>query len=1723
MTEMTFECILERIVKDNNISNTKREQGTLFERVIKKILQVEPRFKNEYKEVYLWSEFNIKFGVDSGDMGIDLMALTHDEKWVSIQCKCFDIKRELYQNDLKNFLGINNITKANREIFSDISQKLIFCTCKNISSNVYEAIDRAKSSTSDAKIYDFYALQSLDIDWQNFQIEDLNALKTNTKKELRDYQKDALKAIKESFITRGEQRAKIIMACGTGKSLLSIRTIDELVANNELALFLAPSLALINQMLMEFFYESKSESYKLFAVCSDKKVGSNISEDMDSKDMIIPVISNPQDLSNRITAYQSKCKVIIFSTYNSIDIVIEAQKIFSKEFKLVICDEAHRTAGAQKLDSEGNKKEISFWQKVHYSDNINAKHRLYMTATPRIYSEKAKEKLDTIAKKSQSEDLMLFSMDDKTIFGDEIYKLTFDKAISLGILSDYRVIISFISEESLNEILADATHAKENPNLSFEDAGKMVSLVKALKKEHTFLIDENGIMENEHLDKAPMRRAVCFHSSIKNSKFVTANFYKVSQDIAPKHIDGNDNANIKYQKLQWLKEDDEKYQCKILNNAKCLTEGIDVPNLDAVAFFDPRDSVVDTVQAVGRAIRKSENKKYGYIILPIVLSDEEIKDYEKTIKSTKFKGIWKVLKALRSHDERLIDEARINEVVITSLSTSSDLKDLPEATLFPLEALFSGIKNAIPKQLGDLQYWETYANKVGDIMQKLISRIEHLIDTRDDIATLFSRFCNALRANLNSSFDTSEAITLIAQHIITKPIFNHIFPHLDFASFDKVACELENLYTELDKLGLSAEIKDLEKFYTSIQKNAEYAQSDKSKQDLIRNLYDSLFKSAFKKTQEKLGIVYTPIEVVDFIIHSVQYALNKHFGKSLGDKGIHIYDPFTGTGSFITRLIQSGLLDSNLAHKYENEIWANEITLLGYYIAQINITATYHKQILSLHSPSIARGDSTLSPSLAEGDKGGGYDSTQNTPDSSLTQSQNATPQYKLLDNLLFTDTFNTYTHDTKGFKGQGDLLSTIEYLKANFTKIQELKQTDFKVIFGNPPYSANQKRANDNNANITYEALEQRVQDTYIAKSISTYKGKVYDTLKMAIRYASDRIENTGIVAFVTNSSFINSESDDGLRACLEAEFDYIYIFNLRGNQRTSGELSRKEGGKIFDSGSRTPVAISLFIKCDDTSSLRGAQSEASATKQSTKAECAKAKIFYYDIGDYLDRQTKLNIIQNFRSIEGIERQSKWQIIHPNKDYDWINQRDYSYLDFMPLGDIKTKLKNLQRDSKGKLQLEVFKIYSQGILTSRDAWCVNFSLSNLESNMRFMIDNYNKEVAKKETDSTYKPTMDKSKINWSRALTNDFNKKLKFDFNDNGLIVSSHYRPFTKCHLYLAKHFNEMLYQMPQIYPTPQTKDINILDCGVETEAFIKDFYQTHRYLPNLTICISGIGSSKDFSTIITNQISEYALLNNSQCFPLHYYESDCFKPSKDISTYYRKDAIRDEALHAIQGIYKDSNITKESIFYYIYALLNHNGYKQKYKDNLSKMLPRIPFTKDFWAYKKLGRELANLHLEYESFAKCSRALAIPKDKISLFSGIFGTNSEAKSKDLLSELEPKDFTIKKMAFEKKGQKDIIIFNDKIAIVNIPPKAYNYIVNGKSAIEWIMERYQVKIDKDSGIKNDPNLYECKSGALAGLNGGKYALYLLLSVIEMSAQSVEIIEAISELDFSEVEK
>lgn len=1714
-----FDTILSNIVKSQD---TKTKQGRMFENLIKQILLQAPLFKDTYDftEVYLWSEFSDVFGLHKGDDGIDIMAKTDDNLWVAVQCKAIDPATTLnfHTHKIDKFIS-HHYADINADF--PISQKLIFHTAKDTSKDFGAQINKARTPQCDIKIYGYNDLcEKLGIDWSAFDIQRMQDsvanLKLIAKKALRPHQKQALDSIKAHFLESNNPRAKVIMPCGTGKSLLAIHAIDSILQDSDIALFLAPSLALTNQMIEEFTKEAK-HSYKIFAVCSDSKVGTKVKkdseEDIESSELCIPPTTSPKALAEAINKHSGggnyDTRIVIFSTYQSIDVIIQAQsglssqdklfggvyEGFKRPFTLVINDEAHRTAGFQRLDSQGKeKKEISVWNKTHDDSLLQATYRLYMTATPRIYGEKAKET-------TKEHELLLFSMDDEQIFGQEIYRLRFDEAITQGLLCDYRVLISFMSEEYLASFVNKKSQAQEKSHIALEDAGKMVGVYNALRKQNMFFITADGKSQEAFSDdKTPMKRAIAFHSSIKNSKFVTKNFCSIDSVLKYKdiiqHIDGNDNAAIKADRLHWLAKEDPDVPFKILSNAKCLTEGIDVPSLDAVAFFDPRDSVVDIVQAVGRAMRKAPDKKYGYIILPIVLSDEEIKNYDSTLKNTKFKGVWRVLKALRSHDERLVDEARINEV-LSVVSESYELQ-MPETGLFSLSELVSEMKNAVPKNLGDLEYWESYAKKVGEIIHAIILRLESLLRDNASIQKLFENFCKALQANVNASFEQNEALHLIAQHITLKPIFDSLFPNIKFSEFDKVSQELSKLYDNLLDFGLDSQTKELEKFYESVRSNVAYAQSDKSRQDLIKNLYDTLFKSAFKKTQEKLGIVYTPLEVVDFIIHSVAYALTKHFGKNLSDSDVHICDPFAGTGTFITRLIQSGLLDSNLEYKYKNELWANEITLLAYYIAQINITSTYHERL------------SQITKSHQDG--------------------------YTLLDNLLFTDTFNTYTPESRGFaipqsKREAQDMTKMNYLAHNYAKIQEFKATPFKIIIANPPYSESQTSANDNNQNESYPYLEQRILDTYRAKSLATStRNANYDSYKMAIRYASDRIESSGIIGLVTNASFIDGNSDDGLRACLEEEFSYIYIFNLRGNQRTSGETSRKEGGKIFDSGSRAPIAISIFIK----------------KPQNDDKTNRKAEIYYYDIGDYHDRQTKLNIIQNLKSIESME--SIFTRITPNKDYDWINQRDYSFMAYIPLGHRDTKLKSLPiQKPTPKIDpqvlesgyIDIFEIFSQGVITGKDSWSFNFSKQKLSENIQLSLQTYNAERELLYKNSSHELCSDLTKISWTGGLREKAQSNKEMFFKPQNIKVCL-YRPFQKAYLYYDNGYNHSHYQMDKIYPFDN--------------------------LNNIAISLTDRGSSKEFSALASRYIHERHFVANAQSFPLYYYEriesSQAQKGSGTQSTidftteakqnldspqsggmdieqntayFRRKDAIRDEALQRFQEVYNDSTITKEAMFYYIYALLNHPVYKEKYRDNLSKMIPRIPFVKDFWGLEAKGRELANLHLNYEGYAKECESLRVfaclAQDVKDLSLALTDPTLLTQGIDIcsvaqagLETLGDEDFTITKLTFgkDKKKAKDtsVIVFNEKIHIINIPKKAYEYIINGKSAIEWIMDRYQVSTDKASYITNDPNLYESSEGALKGLRGGRYVLELLLSVIAMSVKSVGIIESIATIDITQ---
>ena len=1606
---MTFTQILEKIKassEDNLFAKQERKKGTFFEKLTKVFLVTDERYNKIFGNVKLWSELDLP---DNTDIGIDLVATdlqNNENTYVAIQCKCYNGK--IYEKDLSTFLSASSKSfELNNGEKIKFSKRLVVYVADELSSNAEKILQNQEPPVT---LISQYELQNSQIDWSKFNDENFE-ITLKGKFDLKTYQKEAIKAVKDEFTKT--DRAQLIMACGTGKTLTALRLVDDMIDNGEIMLFLAPSIALINQSLQSFCEQSLKE-FIPFVVCSDTKVGNNGDEDEKTYELPIAPTTNSANLAKYIdTVLKKNNRVIIFSTYQSIEVVMQTQKILGKEIKLAICDEAHRTVSLKSKDSAE-----SDFSKIHSNENLKVEKRLYMTATPRIFAEK----------NEKSDEIVRFSMDDESIYGKEAYRLNFDKALQMGELTDYKVIITLINQEEINDIVnanLQITNEKgKRIEVTSELAAKIVGTYKALTKDNLLVIDDeksgdDKIIPLKNDDNDIMRSAILFNSSIANSKERIAVFNKVVEtfllqngiseapyEINLDHIDGSMNANEKNKRISELRNKEEN-KIKILSNARVLTEGVDVKDLDTVVFLDTRNSMVDIVQAVGRVMRKADGKDFGYIILPVLMPENEAQNYDSFMKDSAYKGIWKMLRAIRSHDERLVSIATIQNVVqvvgtnepkTNSNGTNDPISDPVEGTIDTDPKPYQGslklytdiIHNLIPKKLGDLDYWKDFAISVAEKLPIIESRINALLNSDNEkIKKEFAKFLANLQENINKSIDQNQAVMMISQHIITKPIFDILFPQGEFSNKNPISKSMSKIYEKLLKFGLADETAEFAKLYASIEDYVTRANTDSEKQEIIKNLYDSFFKEAFKKEAEKLGIVYTPIAVVDFIINSVDFALKKHFNESLCNKNVKILDPFAGTSSFLVRLIQSGLIDENLDFKYQNELFANEITLLAYYISTLNLSAAYHERI---------------------------------------GKAKAAT--YKLMPNLLFTDTFQMSELEKPNENVFGD-----EYLDENEEGIKRQIQANIKVIIGNPPYSIGQGSQNDNNQNLIYPKLFKQIEKTYVVNGKAVNKKSLYDSYKLAIRYATDRIGKCGIIGFVTNGSFIDANSDDGLRHCLEAEFSYIYIFNLRGNQRTSGEESKKEGGKIFGSGSRAPVAISILIK------------DPNFTGQ-------KAEIYYHDIGDYLDRNQKLDIIKRFKSVENIP----FTRIVPNQFDDWINHRDESFDKFIEIANKDTKFKNGN---------DIFEAFSMGVVTNRDAWAYNFSNTQLIYCMNSCVDFYNEQRLKLKENPNYHISMDKTKISWTRKTLNYCKSNKEVIFSDKNTRICL-YRPYIKQYIYYDTAFNEMQYQLDKIYPTDTVS--------------------------NIAIIASGIASNK-FSVVISNGLSDLQCLTNAQIFPLYYYEKvetkgTLFDNGEEVQ-YQRKDAIRDYALNEFRKHYSDESISKEDIFYYIYALLHHKGYVSKYKNNLTKSLPRIPFAPKFWEFSKIGRELANLHLNYESVKANEQVkIAIKGDK---------------AEDLFSaaqrrELGESEYKVKKMSFGKKSKekdKTKIKFNDIITLENIPLKAYEYVVNGKSAIEWIMDRYQVATDKDSKITNDPNLYS---------DDPKYILNLLLSVIEVSVKA-----------------
>ncbi|MGY2415203.1 DEAD/DEAH box helicase [Pseudomonas tolaasii] len=1615
-------------------SVTEREKGTYFEELICTYLRNEATYRDLYDKVWTYAEWAKEQSLSGKDAGIDLVARTQGTgEYHAIQCKLYAEDYKVQKKDIDSFF-----TASGKAPFS---HRVIVATTNNWSEHAEDALQGQQPPVSKV---DLQALEDSQIDWAKYQPNQAVALKA--KKQLREHQQTALNAVAAGL--KDAERGKLIMACGTGKTFTSLKIAEQQAGKGKRVLFLVPSLSLLSQTLTEWTQESATPLHS-FAVCSDSDVGKKRKAEDDAVQVFTHELRYPATTkADRLAAemlkrHDAEHMSVVFSTYHSIDVISRAQADHGlAAFDLVICDEAHRTTGATFDDDDE-----STFVRIHDVDYIRATKRLYMTATPRIYGDNAKIK-------AESGEVTLCSMDDEALYGKELFVINFSEAVQRGLLTDYKVLVLTVEESVISRRLQELLKDEDN-QLKVDDAAKIVGCWKALAKQ--------GLAENLVGDDQPMKRAVAFCQVIspnyKGTKHKVSSIniasmfqsvveaYQESEEIdegsriicEAAHVDGGMNASQKEAKLNWLKEEPPTNTCRILSNVRCLSEGVDVPALDAVLFLTPRNSQVDVVQSVGRVMRNAPGKKRGYVVLPVVIPANTEPHVALNDNQT-YKVVWQVLQALRSHDDSFdamvnkldligSDPRKMEVIAITDKAekkarkasgtsngqagkgqygigekrakydVEGQMTQQAELT-YEVGEIEKAIYAKIVDKCGNRHHWEDWANDIAKIARTHIDRIQGILENPEytqERAT-FEAFAAELRDDLNDSISDGEIVEMLAQHLVTKPVFDALFDEYSFASHNPMSKAMQSVLDALHEHHLAKEADTLEKFYASVRQRAAGIDNAQGKQKIIVELYDKFFRNAFPRMTERLGIVYTPVEVVDFILHSVNHLLQQEFGQTLGSKGVHIIDPFTGTGTFITRLIQSGLIKpEELPHKYRHEIHANELVLLAYYIAAINIEAAYHGEVIDEYSP---------------------------------------------FEGICLTDTFQMYEKD--------DLVDAL--LEDNSARRKRQKELDIRVIVGNPPYSVGQGEANANNQNVAYPSLDSRIRATYAAQSESTNKNALYDSYIRAIRWASDRIGDAGIISFVTNSGILDKPVTAGVRKCLASEFSSIYVFSLRGDIRKN-MLSKgraKEGGNIFGSGSMAGIAISVLVK-----------------NPLTKHH---GEIFYYDIGDDLSQLDKLSAISGFSSVAGI---NNWLKVTPDAHGDWIQQRDNSFEEHIVLGDKANK------HSKA-----IFATYSMGIKTNRDAWVYGSSSEKLEQNVKSMILFYNGEVSRYKkacsnldggaaSDIEDFLHYDDSKISWSRALRDGAKKGKLLSYETNSKTVGL-FRPFTRQYIYFSRGLVNDVAKIPQMFPG--------------------DKYD------NLAICVSGIGARSGFSALMTDSLPNLHTLDTGQCFPLYLYDEVGQTSKGDLFAVQvegglrRRDAITDAGLAYFADAYPGEAICKDDLFYYVYGILHSPEYRERFADNLSKELPRIPAVKkaaDFWTFSKAGRALAELHLNYETVKP------------------YPLTIEAKGT-----LTDADYRVEKMKFAKKGDKTTVIYNHRITLKSIPEAAWDYVVNGKAALDWVMERQAVRTDKASGIVNDANDW-----AVETMGNPKYPLELFQRVVTVSLETQKIVKALPRLDIA----
>lgn len=1600
------------------LADSTRMAGNYLEQLARHYLTIEPLWADQLGAVWLWKDWPGRAG--KPDTGVDLVAEIQGGGTLAVQVKFFAEDHRMQKSDLDSFFEA-----LGREPFTE--GLVIDTTSAPWSVNAEEAL---KNRTKPVRRVSLDDLRHSAIDWSTYELlEPETAPATHERKVLRAHQHDAVRAVMEGLAGEGADRGKLVMACGTGKTFTALKLAEkwtnERCGGASTVLFMVPSLALLQQTLDEWSRERDPEmGFRAFAVGSDGNIGRRRNDDLTSvlmEDLGAPATTDGTKLAALLgdVSEEHEGMTVVFSTYQSIEAVSTAQKLRGDVFDLVICDEAHRTTGVT-LGGEDE----SHFVKVHDNDVIEASKRVYMTATPRIFAPEVRNA-------ARQTDAELVSMDDEELFGPLLYRIGFDEAVRRGLLTDYKVVVLGISEdeiiEGMQRDLAIGGH-----ELQITDIAKLVGCWAALAKR-----DDKTSGAEFGEDRAPMRRAVAFAKDIATSKKVSGDFETLVEGylsniendddtddltVRARHVDGTMNATQRGELLDWLKADPEddagRPVARVLTNARCLSEGVDVPSLDAVLFLSPRKSQVDVVQAVGRVMRRAEGKRLGYIVLPIAIPagvspEEALNDNER------YKVVWQVLQALRAHDERL--DAAINQSALTGrlpeqvqiervrltpakkgpgsafdapidhdpddAGSHSPSPDGPGHIAQTLPGFVEGAaawKDAVYAKLvakvGDRLYWDDWAGGIGEIAQRFIALIAAHVNAPGADRAPFEEFVKALRATVNPDVTEPEAIELLAQHLITKPVFEAMFPEGSFTQDNPVSVAMEAVLATFDENeAFAREREPLDVFYGRVTERIRGLDSVHAKQQMLVTLYDKFFTKAFPLLADRMGIVFTPVQVVDYILRSADAAYFQHFGKHLSDEGVKILEPFAGTGTFLTRLMQTGLIrPEDLSRKYTQELFANEIVLLSYYIAAVNIESVY-REVCAEHG---------VEP-VAEGFPG-----------------------------ISLTDTFAMDERDSQLAGG---------VFPENTARLEKQRAAKIDVIVMNPPYRAGQASANDGSQNAKYEKVDAAIKATYIARSTGTQTSKLYDSYYRALAWASSRIDR-GVIAFVSNSGFIDAPVADGVRLTWMEQFAEIIVLDLRGNQRRKNWQA--EGGKVFGEGSQTGVAVVVLVK--------------------NPASTGACRIHYRDIGGYLSREEKLELLVKEESVTG----TVFTEVRANVAGDWINQRDDRFGAFQQMGDKVTK----DRPETGA----VFRFFALGASTNRDSWVCNFDAELVENNVARMADEFNELLR----DSAREP--DRKLIGWSDKLSK--RRRAGRPLLESGPRARTiSFRPFMRQSVWFDASVIDAPGVSSRLSPTPLHPNVAI---AVNTDSRIVT------------------------PPLIAKELVSLHLNGDSQVFPRYTWEPattpdgtlnlEALAAASDdlvVDGYRRVDNITDATLAAYRATHGDE-ITKDDIFYGIYALLHHPTYRETYAADLQKMLPRIPQVTGFAEYARIGRELADLHVDYEAAAPYplgeETAIDVPDDPYELY------------------------RIEKLAWVSRKDHTAIRYNAHLTITGIPEAESGYRVGGRSPLEWVLDRYQVKVDKASGIINDPNAW------LREHENPRYVVDLIRSLVTLSLETQRLI-------------